>query len=346
MKIAIYTIAKNEENYVERWAQSNTEADIRLICDTGSNDSTIDKLKNLNVNVIPITVSPWRFDFARNTVLNLLPSDIDVCIWQDLDETLLPGWREELENKWEQDTTVAYHKYRHNNGSWQWHNKIHARHNCHWLGHVHETLKWAIPEKYIWLENFYLDEHQDHSKNRSSYLDLLLKKIKEGDRNWRTFYFLANDYQKADMNKSIEYRIESYNSIKDDSLIRSYISNNIARQFLDIGDKVSGEKWFNISLTHSLEKENTFYYSKFLFELERWDECYIMSKRCIEVTEKRTGFTYDAFAWSYQIYDFAAISCYKLGMLKIAEKYGLKALEMQPNDYRLQQNLKFYQDTI
>lgn len=346
MKIAIYTIAKNEENYVDRWAQSNIEADIRLVCDTGSNDGTVEKLKNLNVDVIPITVSPWRFDFARNTSLNLLPSDIDVCIWQDLDETLLPGWREELENKWEQHTTVAHHKYRHNNGSWQWHNKIHARHNCHWIGPVHETLKWSIPEKYIWLENFYLDEHQDHSKNRSSYLELLLKKIKEGDRNWRTFYFLANDYQKIDMNKSIEYRIESYNAIKDDSLIRAYISNNIARQFLDIGDKSSGEKWFNISLTHSLEKENTFYYSKFLFELERWDECYIMSKRCIEINEKRTGFTHDAFAWSYQIYDFAAISCYKLGMLKIAETYGLKALEMQPNDYRLQQNLKFYQDTI
>jgi glycosyltransferase involved in cell wall biosynthesis len=343
MKIAIYTIAKNEQQHVDRWAKSNQEADFRLVCDTGSTDQTVEKLKEYQVNVIPISVNPWRFDVARNTVLNLLPADIDICIWQDLDEELLPGWRQELEKHWEQDTAIANHKYRYNNGAWQWHSKIHARHNCHWVGPVHETLKWSIPEKSIWLPELFLDEHQDVHKSRSMYLNLLLQKIKEGDHNWRTYYFLANDYQNVNANESIKYRIESYNACdKNDHLVRSYVSRNIARQFLDHNQNEEAEKWFLISINHSKERESLFYYADFLYKQEKWDECYIAIKKCISVNIKRDGFTFDSNAWSFIVYDYAAISAYNIGLYKQAAEYGEEASKLQPNDIRLENNLKFY----
>jgi hypothetical protein len=37
-----------------------------------------------------------------------------------------------------------------------------------------------------------------------------------------------------------------------------------------------------------------------------------------------------------------ALSSYKLGLRAEAEKYGLLALKMKPNDERLQNNMKFY----
>jgi glycosyltransferase involved in cell wall biosynthesis len=80
MKIAIYTIALNEEKHVERWYESSKDADYHLIADTGSTDRTIEIARNLGITVVPILVSPFRFDDARNASLALVPQDVDYCI--------------------------------------------------------------------------------------------------------------------------------------------------------------------------------------------------------------------------------------------------------------------------
>jgi mannosyltransferase OCH1-like enzyme len=345
LKIAVYTIAKNESNFVDRWAASNTEADIRIVCDTGSTDDTVEKLKSHNVTVYPISVMPWRFDMARNTALNLVPADVDICIWQDLDEELLPGWRKELEKVWTSKTTVVQHRYRNNNHAWQWHSKVHARHNCLWTGAVHETLRWSVPEQDAWAPEFYLDEHQDTTKSRSSYLNLLLKKIEEGDKNWRTYYFLANDYQYAgDFENSTKYREMSYHAIAGDDLLQSYVARNLARQYADQKNNKLAEQWFRASVNHSNERESWFSYAEYLYHQQAWEECYIAAKKCIGISVKRDGFTYDGTAWGFLIYDYAAIAAYHIGLAKQAIEFGRKCVEMSPQDNRLQANLKFYEE--
>lgn len=345
MKIAIYTIVKNEEHNVDKWAESNKEADYRLVCDTGSTDSTVEKLEQHNVNVFKIKVDPWRFDIARNTSLNLLPDDIDVCIWQDMDEELLPGWREQIEKNWDSDATIYNHRYRHNKGNWQWHSKIHKRHNCSWTGPIHETLKWSIPEKTVWLHDFYLDETQDTTKDRSNYLKLLIKKIEEGDRDWRTYYFIANEYQSVDLQKSIEYRIKSFDEIDNtDTIIKSFAARNIAKQYFFIQDIETAEKWFKISIDNSNERESAFCFAEFLYHQNRWDECYVIAKKCLSITEQRNGFTFEPAAWGFAIYDIIAIASFNLNLYEQAIEYGKKAIDLNPTDQRLQNNLKFYQE--
>jgi glycosyltransferase involved in cell wall biosynthesis len=158
MRVAVYSIALNEKQFVDRWYESAAEADYILIADTGSADGTAEYAESLGITVYRIKITPWRFDDAKNTALNLLPKDIDVAISMDMDEVLLPGWREMLEVTWEKDATILNHKYRHNGGPWQWHSKIHARHNCKWTGAVHETLFWSIPDKVIWSDAIFLDK--------------------------------------------------------------------------------------------------------------------------------------------------------------------------------------------
>lgn len=344
VKIAIYTICKNEEKFVDRWAKSNRQADYRLVCDTGSNDNTVDKLREHGVIVHPITVSPWRFDFARGTALNLLPADIDLCIWQDLDEELLEGWREQLEKVYESDITCINHRYRHNNGPWQWHSKIHARHNCIWRGAVHETLKWFVPEKEIYCPDIYLDEHQDVGKSRTNYRNLLEKKIAEGIKDWRTYYFLANEYG-GDIPKSIETRIKSYEVCTDDGgMVKSYIARNIARGYADINDHKNALKWFSTSVNDSDERESWFYFAHYYYKKSEWDKCYISMLECMKITEQRNGFTYDPRAWGFEVYDVAALAAHNLGLKNKAYEYGVKALELNPVDQRLHNNLSFYED--
>ena len=101
MKVAIYTIALNEEKHVERWFRASEDADYHIIADTGSTDKTVEIAKSLGITVHHISVKPWRFDDARNAALALVPSDADYCVIMDMDEILKPGWRDELQKAYE-----------------------------------------------------------------------------------------------------------------------------------------------------------------------------------------------------------------------------------------------------
>src|SRR4051812_39441673 len=110
VKVAVYTIALNEAAHAERWAGSATEADYRIVADTGSTDDTVEKLSKAGVTVHRIAVRPWRFDDARNAALALIPADVDVCCSMDMDRFLEPGWREKLETAWRPDMTALFNK--------------------------------------------------------------------------------------------------------------------------------------------------------------------------------------------------------------------------------------------
>jgi glycosyltransferase involved in cell wall biosynthesis len=172
VKIAVYTIAKNEEQFVERWAKSCEEADYRFILDTGSTDKTVEMARSAGVEVAVASISPWRFDDARNVSLALLPDDIDICIALDMDEVLVDGWRQEIE-KIKPETTRPRYQY-----TWSWNgdspglqyggDKIHRRHGYRWKHPVHEVL---VPygetkETQSWV-NLEIHHHADSTKPRS-----------------------------------------------------------------------------------------------------------------------------------------------------------------------------------
>ena len=66
MKVAIYTIALNEEQFVKSWYDAAKDADYLMIADTGSTDRTVELARELGIVVHSIKVTPWRFDDARN----------------------------------------------------------------------------------------------------------------------------------------------------------------------------------------------------------------------------------------------------------------------------------------
>lgn len=347
LKIAIYTICKNEQHNVLAWAQTNTEADYRLVCDTGSTDDTVKLLTEQGITVVPIAVIPWRFDHARGTSLNLLPDDIDVCIWQDLDERLLPGWYDEIQQHWTSDTTMANHKYRNNQNPWQWHSKIHRRHGCHWEGAVHEELRWHMPEHTIWLPNVYLDEHQDVTKDRRGYFELLKKKVAEGNHNWRTYYFLANEYAAQGQSAlSIDTRIKSYHACKDGDTVKSYVAKHIAGGYDAANDRVSAERWYKIAVDHGDERESWFAYAEHAMRWKDWETAFLAAKHCLSCTVRRNGFTQDPRVWSEAAYDVAALAAHNIGLHKQAIEWGQQAVSMNPRDDRLKKNLDFYEETV
>lgn len=97
MIIYVYAICKNESAHVATWMASMREADGVYVLDTGSEDDTAERLTAAGAIVTRESVSPWRFDAARNRSLDLVPEDADLCVCTDLDECFHPGWRAALE---------------------------------------------------------------------------------------------------------------------------------------------------------------------------------------------------------------------------------------------------------
>lgn len=236
MKIAVYTIALNEEKNVEQWYESAKDADYLFIADTGSTDKTIRIAKKLGINVAKISIKPWRFDDARNAALALLPDDIDICISLDMDEVLVEGWREALESMPENTTQVLY-EY-----TWSWRdpqsrtqpqiryliNKVHARHGYRWKYIVHEL---PFPDRNIkhvesFVENFKIHHYQDIDKNPSRYSQLILDCFEENQENPRYWEYLIEKYisdNNAETKETIFKYIKKFkNVLNNEELARAY----------------------------------------------------------------------------------------------------------------------------
>ena len=141
MRIAVYTIAFNEEKHIKKWYESAKDADYLLIADTGSTDKTVEIAESLGINVIKIRVDPWRFDDARNASLAAIPMYIDYCIALDMDEVLVKGWKKDLPKALEAGVTRPIYNYVYGwdeNGKPKMYNMVYND------DHTHETVYEAL----------------------------------------------------------------------------------------------------------------------------------------------------------------------------------------------------------
>jgi glycosyltransferase involved in cell wall biosynthesis len=346
MKIAIYTIALNEEQFVEKWYESAKDADYLLVADTGSTDNTVGKAKELGINVIGISVKPWRFDVARNASLAYVPADIDYCIALDMDEVLLPGWREKLEGMLEKGITRPRYKY-----TWSWNedgtpgleyggDKIHARHGYVWKHPVHEVIVAdRITEVQCW-SDLEIHHYPDQSKSRSQYLPLLELSVNEDPTDDRNAYYYARElffvgeYEKA--SEEFKRHLSLPKAVWKPE--RAASMRYIAKCGIE-----DAESWFKLAVQESPgRREPLVELAQLYYKNKDWENCKAYCLEALEIKEKPLDYLCEEFAWGFVPYDLAAISSYNLGMFDDALEYGTIAHETNPLDQRLLGNLEFY----
>jgi tetratricopeptide (TPR) repeat protein len=344
MKIAVYTIAKNEEQFVEKWAESCKEADYRLILDTGSSDDTVSKAVELGITVHQAHVNPWRFDDARNVSLALLPDDIDICIALDMDEVLVPGWRTHLEGI-KPETTRPRYQY-----TWSWNgdkpglqyggDKIHRRHGYRWKHPVHEVLvtdRTDEVQEWIGLE---IHHFPDNTKPRSQYFPLLELSTQEDPWDDRNAFYLGREYFFYGMLDKAAAELKRHLSLP-----RAVWPPERAASMRYIAkcEPANAREWYEKAIQESPgRREPLVELSQYFYSREDWQNCYWRALDAIAIEEKPLDYLCEEFAWGELPYDLAAISAYKLGFKEEAVKYGEKAAELNPDDVRLANNLSFY----
>jgi glycosyltransferase involved in cell wall biosynthesis len=345
VKIAVYTITKNEEQFIERWAESCVDADYRLIVDTGSTDNTIYKALANECEVATILVNPWRFDDARNASLALLPPDIDMCISLDADEVLRPGWREHLELLPSHITRPRY-KY-----VWSWNadgseglvyhgDKIHSRNGYRWRHPVHEVLTPVLPEAQM-VCGLEIHHHPDNSKSRAQYLPLLELAVREDPNNDRNLFYLGREYMYKGMTDQAINTLTRHLELSTWDAERSASMRYLGR--------LTGntESWFLKACAEAPHRREPWVeLACHYYNTHKWTYCLSAAKRALDITEKPLEYICEADAWGFLPYDLACIAAWHVGQYTASLEYGNKALEFSPGNERIINNIKLVKTSL
>jgi glycosyltransferase involved in cell wall biosynthesis len=348
MKIAVYTITKNEAHFIPRWFESCKEADELVVLDTGSTDDTVKVARGLGITVYENTFSPWRFDVARNHNLNLVDDDIDFCIALDADEILLPGWRDQLESI-NYDTTRPRYKY-----VWSWKedggeglvyggDKIHSRHDYEWKHPVHEVLTFSPrggkdKEVQEWID-LEIHHHPDPTKSRGHYLDLLRLAVEEDPDDDRNAHYYARDLMFAGRNEEAAEEFKRHLSLPR-AIWKP--ERSASMMYLSRVEPESREKWLlSAHFEDSKRREPMVSLALYYYENKKWEDAIVWARKAITITEKPLDYLCQDFAWGSAPYDILAVSYYNRRMGDEARRYGILAYLQEPSE-RLRNNLKHY----
>lgn len=348
-KIAVYTIALNEEQFVKRWYESAKDADYLLIADTGSTDNTVKLAKKLGINVITIKISPWRFDDARNASLAALPEDIDYCVALDMDEVLKEGWRSEIENAAKQNATRIRYNY-----VWNWADeekttpgtsffgdKIHARKGYRWKHPVHEVIVpyGSTKEVQIYTQ-LGLHHHADDTKSRAQYLPLLKMSVEEDPYDDRNAYYYARELFFYRQYEEAATQFKRHLALPTATWAPERASS---LRYLAKIEPENRENWLLGAISEAPgRRESLVELAQHYYETENWQKCLNYALDALKIENKPLDFLCEDFAWGWLPYDLAAISYYHLKDYKNAAKYGNKALSLNSDSDRLKTNLAYY----
>lgn len=352
LSIAVYAISKNESAFVDRWYGSMKEADSIYVLDTGSTDDTVEKLKSHGINVRVETITPWRFDVARNKSLELVPEDVDICVCTDLDEVLEEGWRDLLESTWDNANRMRY-KYNwsiDDNGNplvTFLYEKIHDRKHYKWIYPVHEVLECDLENEVIKTNtDIILNHYPDRTKSRSSYLPLLELSVKENPDNDRNTHYLGREYMYyKEWNKSIDTLIKHINlptsTWKEE---RSASMRFISRCYINLGRIEEATLWLKKAIEESPNQREG-YVELALLEFNKKNYLEVITN-CIKakmIEKNEMIYINEPFCWDSTIDDLLSISYYNLGMKDEALFYVDRALKYDPTNERLINNKKIFQ---
>jgi tetratricopeptide (TPR) repeat protein len=351
MKVAIYTIALNERQFVDKWFEASKDADYLLIADTGSTDGTVERARELGINVVDVRVAPWRFDDSRNAALAALPIDIDMCISLDMDEVITPNWRPLLEAAWERGVTRPRYKH-----IWSWnedgtpglefsYDHIHARKGYRWRHPVHECLySYGIEEKQEWIEGLETHHHPDPTKSRSQYLPLLALSVKEDPYNDRNAFYYGRElyfygkYIEAASELKRHLSLPTAHWAPERAASMRFIAKSLPEE---------AEEWLRKAIDQAPGRREPWVdLAKLYYDRKDWVNSLQCAKEALTIKEKPLEYLCEAESWGSLPHDFAAIAAWNLGQYEEAHAYAEAAYDIEPDNERLKANLQFCLDSL
>ncbi len=356
-KICVYAICKNELQFVDRWIDSMNEADLIVVTDTGSDDGTVERLRERGATVYVEKVNPWRFDVARNISLDHVPDDVDICVCTDLDEVFESGWRKRLEDAWTSDAKMGRYIY-----NWSFKGdgspdvqfnyfKVHTRKDYKWVYPVHECIRYIgkEPEIQVFVDGMVLNHFPDNKKSRSSYLPLLELAVKESPEDDRSTYYLGREYMYGGRWLECIETLKRHLSLKSSVWKEERCASMrwIALSYYRLSNVREACSWYYRAIAECPGMRDPYVeFAKMSYELKDWAKVFYLVEEALKIKEKSSTYVNMGYSWDHTPYDLGSISCYYLGMYEKSLDYAKKAVEKSPNDSRLLNNLSLIENKI
>lgn len=348
-RVCVYAICKNEEQFVNRWVNSMKEADDIYVLDTGSTDNTVSLLKSLGVHVETKIIKPWRFDVARNASFDMIKDCYDIFVCTDLDEVFNKGWRDNLEDVWDDKINRLYYIY-----NWSldennvpkvsfYYSKIHKKDGYRWVYPVHEVLENSSLEVSKKTDKIILNHYPDSNKSRSSYLKLLEQSVKEYPLNDRNMHYLGREYMYYNKNnKAIDTLIRHLNlksaTWKDE---RCASMRFIARCYVRLKRYDEAFMWLNKAIKEAPYLRDPYVATGLLYyDLKDYKNCKKYLLKALKIKNHEMTYINEVSSWDNTIYDVLSIAYFNLGKYRLSLKYVKIALSMDKNNKRLLNNLE------
>lgn len=332
-----------------------SEADEIIVLDTGSTDKTVEILSSFpKVKVFCETVSPWRFDTARNISLSKVPEDTDYCVCTDLDEVFSIGWREKLEEALKDRPDKVSYRY-----TWSFNEdgsentvfnieKIHKRHSFLWTHPVHEVLTFTGENTPVirFAEGVQLNHFPDSSKSRGQYLPLLELSVKEHPEDDRNVHYLGREYMFygryleaiETLNKHLELKTARW---KDE---RCASMRYISRCYRALKKPSEALIWLLRACTEApYLREAWLETAEFFYEQKNYYGVITFAEQALKVKHRTDTYITDSAAWGEKPYDLLSIAFYYTGSIEKAIESARTAIEFSPNNERIRKNLEFFQ---
>ena len=354
-KICVYAICKNESKNIYDWYESMKEADKIIVLDTGSIDDSVSKLKELGVEVYEEQFEMFRFDEARNLSLSYVPVEYDICVCTDLDERFEPGWALKVKEYFKDDVTRLKYDYNWsfdengNPGVYYRLDKIHKNKMYKWIHPVHEVLSPLEKENIVFAEGIVLNHHQDITKPRNSYLELLELSVKENPLNDRNVHYLGREYMYYKRWNECIDTLEKHLSLesatwKDE---RSASMRFIARSYKELGRIEEMIYWYKKAIDEATYLREAYVeLAKYYYENKMFKDACIYLDKALLIKTRSISYINEEYSWNYSFYDMVSNCKYYVGSLFESYFYACFALELKGNDERILRNIEIIKNSI
>ena len=330
LKIAVYSIAKDEQTNVPEYFQSCGDADYVYV-GVNRGDSTGELVEKLGGKAIWIDDIPFRFDGYRNIVLRSLPHDVDVCVSLDLDERLESGWRKKIESAWANGTTRLHYWLQWSEAKRFHYDRIHSRDGYEWRHANHECVyPIAGTVERVAKSDLCVTHKRDSKKDRSKNLQLLENAIKEEPDSIRMLWYLAREYYYENMYAESISRFKEYLAVGTWQEERCWACIYISRC---LEDKIEAEAYLNMAIRQAPDlRDGYFELSSMLYKQNKLKESLAVVNEAVQIHTKKNSFIESNGAYSAKIYTLKARIHKSLGDSRAAEAAYAKALRIDPCD--------------
>jgi hypothetical protein len=274
---------------------------------------------------------------------------MSVLVSMDMDEYLAPHWRPKLEATWTPETTALYCRKVPRTSiddptplkSFAVKN-FHHRWGYRFERPVHEHLSYA-GEKEVTGDcaDIVINHIQDHGKaTRKQYLPLMELARKECPDDAQICFWLGREYMWANQLQQGIQTMECYLALPSSTWAeeRSEAMRCLARMQPD-----KRMLWLDRARMEAPHRREVWLdLAEELYRQQDWPNLFWACTKGIEKTHRTGSYLDDQQSWGFRLFDLGAIASWHLNVMDRAVEWGQKAVDLDPNNQRLKNNLDFF----